>query len=975
MNTEDTQGAASLSERIGHAVEHAAHVLPQQAPIRVFVHHNTLHAFEDLPFEQAVLKGAALFGTQPYESQAAFARHLASGRILPQDIDAVVQELVDPAEHPEILPGGLDWPHYVAFRLRHLFEVPEGAALQWLLREGDALVALHPWVSAEAAQRFKEGCAAGQSVAQGLQQLWDVLGRHAPPPQRHPVGVRLRDRVLAATGQDIDELVHPLLTRVCAAYVDQGVSYWSMPGRERGLLEAFRDLYALGAAPPDPWLEGLPNACVQQRAQRLDAQQTSAQLLASLKLHAQQLDGYVEATLLALRGWAGMIRQLEERPDRAPVKAPPARLVDYLAVQLTLEDLAMRHVLARHGLRLADVLGATPPARSTDPLVPVYEAFVMAQLAGLGPAHLHTDPVRGAWVAAAERASDVYRRRLLHEAYERRHRVGVLDGLLSHASQGNGTRSAPAVQAVFCIDDREESLRRHLEEVFPQAETYGYAGFFGVAMAYEGLMDIHATPLCPVAIRPRHLVVERPLVGAADGPPTLRVLGVARRSANVASQTLVRGSLFTTVLGWASLVPLVARSLFPRLAEWVPHALEHALASTPATRLVVERCDGGTQPGPDGLLPGYTVAEMAQVVKDALVTMGMNAPQAPLVVMVGHGSSSLNNPHESAHDCGATGGGRGGPNARAFAVMANHPQVREALASEGVQIPSDTWFVGAYHNTANDSMTWFDVDLVPSALQPTLAAFQQHMDRACVLDAHERCRRFETASLNLPLKAARAHAQLHAVDLGQPRPEYGHATNAVCFVGRRTRTRGLFMDRRAFLVSYDPETDSSGNVLGALLASVAPVGAGISLEYYFSFVDPVGYGCGTKLPHNIVGLVGVMDGHASDLRTGLPWQMVEIHEPVRLLTIVEAEPQTLVHITTQRPGVARLVANRWIQLVAWSPSTGQMSVFRNGEFVPYRQQNLALPSVARSMDHYRGHREHLPCARIETGLHMESGVV
>ncbi len=77
------------------------------------------------------------------------------------------------------------------------------------------------------------------------------------------------------------------------------------------------------------------------------------------------------------------------------------------------------------------------------------------------------------------------------------------------------------------------------------------------------------------------------------------------------------------------------------------------------------------------------------------------------------------------------------------------------------------------------------------------------------------------------------------------------------------------------------------------MAAVVPVCAGISLEYYFSFVDNDRYGCGTKLPHNVTSLVGVMDGHASDLRTGLPWQMVEIHEPVRILFVVETTPERM----------------------------------------------------------------------------------
>ena len=59
-----------------------------------------------------------------------------------------------------------------------------------------------------------------------------------------------------------------------------------------------------------------------------------------------------------------------------------------------------------------------------------------------------------------------------------------------------------------------------------------------------------------------------------------------------------------------------------------------------------------------------------------------------------------------------------------------------------------------------------------------------------VIIAHERARRFQSAPLTLPFAAARRHVEARAEDLAQTRPECGHATNAICFVGRRERTRG-----------------------------------------------------------------------------------------------------------------------------------------------------------------------------------------
>src|SRR5712691_2620032 len=75
-----------------HVIEHAAHLLPAQGPITVFIHHNTLHALEELPFTQAVKKAARVFGCQPYLSDVRYHHELRRGRIRVAYLEAVVRE-------------------------------------------------------------------------------------------------------------------------------------------------------------------------------------------------------------------------------------------------------------------------------------------------------------------------------------------------------------------------------------------------------------------------------------------------------------------------------------------------------------------------------------------------------------------------------------------------------------------------------------------------------------------------------------------------------------------------------------------------------------------------------------------------------------------------------------------------------------------------------------------------------------------
>ena len=411
--------------------------------------------------------------------------------------------------------------------------------------------------------------------------------------------------------------------------------------------------------------------------------------------------------------------------------------------------------------------------------------------------------------------------------------------------------------------------------------------------------------------------------------------------------------------------PLLARILFPRLTAQIRHKFGRLVETPPLTRLQIERTH--ERPGPADDAIGFSVPEMIDSAERVLRDIGLTRGFARLLLLHGHGSHSQNNPHDSAHNCGACGGGLGGPNARTMAQILNDPRVREGLARRGLVVPAETIVVGGYHNTCDDSVTYYDLDRIPASHRHEFKTTEEQIELACGRNAHERCRRFYSAPLGLSFAAAREHVEGRAEDLAQVRPEFGHATNAITIVGRREWSRGLFLDRRAFLTSYDPtEDDDDHAILTRVLQAIFPVCSGINLEYYFSNVDNVGFGCGTKLPHNLASLLGVMDGAASDLRTGLPWQMVEIHEPVRSQFVIETTPEAMVRIMDRNPEIGRLCKNSWVLLAVIDPDTRAISVFEDGEFRPYQPQASMLPRAACSIDWYRGWRDHLEFAEIES---------
>ncbi len=1019
---------ADVLAHLNEAIEHAAHVLPAQGPITVFIHHNTLHGFEDLPFHEAVQKAARVFGCQPYLTEERYRDALGRGRIRFDSLrDVLEQDLGERAGDQVPCFGSrlglrlemLQYPLWTGPTAELVWYVAETNALRrvrreassalrarmiaetrrWVMRDlrgwADPIPNPDPKAKGRGARTGSDSLddlldrAGGSTIETWtedawenftLQALWRVccdgvrdLPPFTPPP---PPQVRHRDLLLEATGEDTDALVNELLIGFCAAFLDQGMADWPMPRRDEGFYRAFCSLYRPSVGSPARWMKGLDHELARLEDDRIAPLQSIRESLDALGVARSEWVPFLSATFLALRGWGGMVRQVELRGDRAVRPVPAGSLIEFLAIRLLLDRFALAHTV-RTKLRIKTPVRefwalARGQFDATWPPTDEQRAFLVFQLAqvrGLAPDVLHRMS-KAQWstlLAEIEAFGPLERRRIFHIAYEDRFTSQTLDAVAIHARKPAGRVVSPRFQVCCCIDEREESFRRHLEELEPRIETFGAAGFYSVAMYYRGAADAHFTPLCPVVIRPRHWVIEEVDDGLGEvhrrRARTRRALGTASHRFHVGSRKFAVGAVLTGVVGVLASVPLIARILLPRLTARVRGRFGRIVQTPRDTRLRLERAEA--EPGPDNGHVGYSVDEMAGAGERFLRDIGLTSGFARLAILLGHGSDSLNNPHNSAYNCGACGGAAGGPNARAMAQILNDPRVRDLLARKGLDVPAETLFVGGYHNTCNDSVIYFDLDRLPGSHRDDFREARRLIDLACERNAHERCRRFMSAPLTLSFHAARGHVEERSEDLAQTRPELGHATNAITIVGRREWSRGLFLDRRAFLTSYDPtQDDAEGSVLLGLLGAVYPVCSGINLEYYFSHVDNNGYGAGTKLPHNLASLLGVMDGASSDLRTGLPWQMVEIHEPVRSLFLIETTAEIMLGIMARNAMIGRLSRNGWVQLALIHPSTREVSVYAEGAFRPFQPRAGVLPRASSSADWYRGWRDHLEFAEI-----------
>ena len=686
---------------------------------------------------------------------------------------------------------------------------------------------------------------------------------------------------------DMDSLVHPILFRILCSYLDQGISIWNFPVKEKSFISSIRELER----------NSFTSFFKTKRARNLLLRSTAeiSDLLKILVGDESLFKQYLFDQQFAHQGWSGMFSAIEDQPQTLLEQKKPS-IHDLIVFELLLEIDALESHFGEGWEPLADKVKERPA-----------DLFAEHQKTEL-------DEVTTLW----------------QEAFEWTYYDEVLAGIkMEKPILSTPTRKT--FQAMFCIDDRECSFRRYLEKFDPCCETFGTPGFFGVEFFYQPEDGKFYTKLCPAPVTPKYLIKEA-------GSKKKRAMEM---HFNKHTQSFHWGWLISQTLGFWSAARLFFNIFRPTMSPATASSFRHM---DKFSKLTIE--NEHPEKRENGLQIGFTIEEMALRVEGLLKSIGLIKDFAPLVYIVGHGSSSVNNPHYAAYDCGACSGRAGSVNSRAVCFMANHLKVREILKTRGIDIPASTQFVGGIHDTSRDEVMFFDEHSLSKQNVENHDKNEVIFANALEHNAKERSRRFVSVDTTLSPEKIHEQVQTRSVSLFEPRPELNHATNTLCIVGRRALTKQLFLDRRSFLNSYDYSIDLDGKLLFNIMKPLGPVCGGINLEYFFSRVDNQKLGAGTKLPHNVMGLFGVANGIDGDLRPGLPSQMIEVHDPIRLLIIVEHFPEVVLETVQKSPEVYEWFINEWVHLVAVNPETRELHLFKNGGFTCYRPMHKTIDSVA-----------------------------
>ncbi|PHQ29896.1 DUF2309 domain-containing protein [Leeuwenhoekiella nanhaiensis] len=664
-----------------------------------------------------------------------------------------------------------------------------------------------------------------------------------------------------------------VMVKWLAAFLDEGLAEWTMPFKTEGFYTAWRYLAIYDTEIGRVSLKDIPK--------------TPGETLENLlqEYSPAEQEEIFTRHLAALPGWTGYIKQRAAAATDWQQEFP-INLEEYLAVRLwTCDQLNLPFLLEKEEQAAEDT----------------------------------AQQLQYLWLKAWEQS---WQKNLVSNLKQ--------SGSSAKRKEAN---ARPDAQLVFCIDTRSEAIRRNIEAQ-GNYETFGYAGFFGIAMDYESTRDGITRKACPPIVESAYTVTEKPREEQASAYKKYERKNRLKNFKEYAFKRMknMLPSAFGFVEGSGVFygIALLGRTLFP--ASLYKRKERNASEMESCCEPHIHKNVHG-----DEAILNISLAEKTTIVKNAFDLMGWKT-FAPVVVFAGHGSHSANNPFSSSLDCGACAASPGRHNARMLALLANLPEVKQQLKEQhGIAIPQDTVFIGAEHNTTTNAIELFDSSLstdVQARLTPLKASLKKAQQTA-------NAESFQTTG-NAQVKALKK-----AHNWSETRPEWGLSKNAGFVVGPRALTQNMDLDGQCFLHSYDWQTDTEGKALEAIMKGPMTVTQWINNHYYFSAVDNEQYGGGSKITHNITGKFGVVQGNGGDLKVGLPLQSLfssddELyHLPLRLSVMIQAPVARVSQILIDNPQLKSLLDNKWIHLLVMDPQQKD-EVFRYAKGINWKSAETDL---------------------------------
>ena len=500
---------------------------------------------------------------------------------------------------------------------------------------------------------------------------------------------------------------------------------------------------------------------------------------------------------------------------------------------------------------------------------------------------------------------------ILQDAFDISAQRSIVDKFEQQTTLTSETERAKA-QAIFCIDVRSEVYRRNLELVDRNIETLGFAGFFAFPIKYVPIGHEDGEANCPVLLQTGPTIKEQ-IPNQKEHQVALenRIL---HRQVQQVWKSFKSGAVtcfsFVSPMGLSYLPKLFTDSY--GLTRPVPHPDKAGMSKHATSKKDISLSSENI----NGVTVGIPLDQQIQMGRNALKAMSLAEDFAPFVMIVGHGSTMVNNPHATGYDCGACGGHTGEANARVAAAVLNSKEVRSGLLQENVIIPEDTTFLACLHDTTTDEMSIYNEHAVPSDKKAALEDLKKSLAMAGQAARTERSAKLSFNGSNIS-KSIIGRSK----DWSQVRPEWGLAGCSTFVVAPRERTKGINLEGSSFLHSYNWQKDAGYSILELIMTAPMVVTSWINLQYYGSTVDNKNFGSGNKTLHNVTAGVGVLEGYTGDLRVGLPMQSIHDgekfqHEPLKLNVIIEAPIEAMNEILSKHQSVRDLCDNGWIHLLA-----------------------------------------------------------